>query len=167
MPGQPPFTILVWQEGKEFEVVCADARPEISGELLCATLLDHGIKCSYMALNALPHIIGKASKVLLGASAVKSNGTAVARAGSALVAMAASSARKPVLICAQSIKFHDEVQLESITSNEQGDPQVRPLYAPGDRDVWGIHLCPRSVGVLLAGHSDSAPSARPQHPIKC
>lgn len=112
------------QEGKNFEVICADARPEISGENLCAVLLDHGIKCSYMALNALPHMIGKASKVFLGASAVKSNGTAVARAGSALVAMAASNAQKPVLICAQSIKFHDEVQLESITSNEQGDPQV-------------------------------------------
>lgn len=121
--GQKPWIWFV-QEGKSFEVICADARPEISGEQLCAVLLDHGIKCSYMALNALPHMIGKASKVFLGASAVKSNGTAVARAGSALVAMAASNARKPVLICAQSIKFHDEVQLESITSNEQGDPQV-------------------------------------------
>lgn len=112
------------QEGKTFEVICVDARPDISGENLCARLLDNGIKCSYMALNALPHMIGKASKVLLGASAVKSNGTAVAKAGSALVAMAASNAQKPLLICAQSIKFHDEVQLEAITSNERGDPRV-------------------------------------------
>ena len=62
--------------------------------------------------------------VMLGAAAVKSNGAVVARAGTALVAMSAAMERKPVLICAQSIKFHDEVQLDSITSNEQGDPLV-------------------------------------------
>jgi translation initiation factor eIF-2B subunit delta len=109
-------------------VLVVDARPEISGENMACKLLSVGIKCSHMALDALTHMMKDATKVMLGASAVKSNGAAVARAGSALVAMASSNARKPVLICAQSIKFHDEVQLESITSNEQGDPLVR-LFA--------------------------------------
>jgi translation initiation factor eIF-2B subunit delta len=116
------------QQGKDFKVLVVDARPDISGEKMACTLLSAGIKCSHMALDALTHMIKDATKVMLGASAVKSNGAAVARAGSALVAMASANARKPVLICAQSIKFHDEVQLESITSNEQGDPMVRPPF---------------------------------------
>jgi translation initiation factor eIF-2B subunit delta len=64
------------------------------------------------------------TKVLLGASAVKSNGAVIARAGSAMVAMAAAQAHKPVLVCAQSIKFHEDVQLDSITENERGSVQV-------------------------------------------
>ena len=62
---------------------------------------------------------------MLGCAAVKSNGAVVARAGSALVAAAAAAERKPVLICAQTAKFHDDVQLDAITSNEQADPAVR------------------------------------------
>ena len=133
------------QQGKDFRVLVVDARPEISGERLACTLLSAGIKCAHMALDALTHMIQSATKVMLGASAVKSNGAAVARAGSALVAMASANARKPVLICAQSIKFHDEVQLESITSNEQGDPLVCSLNCSeavrGDATI----ACPGSV----------------------
>jgi translation initiation factor eIF-2B subunit delta len=115
------------QQGKDFTVMCVDARPNMTGERLTGTLLRAGVKCFYMALNAVSHMMRSVTKVLLGAAAVKSNGAVVARCGSAVVAMAAAGQRKPVLICAQSIKFHDEVQLESITSNEQGPKS--PLHS--------------------------------------
>jgi translation initiation factor 2B subunit (eIF-2B alpha/beta/delta family) len=47
-----------------------------------------------------------------------SNGTVMGRAGSASVAMAAHALSKPVLICCESYKFHERVQLDSITHNE-------------------------------------------------
>lgn len=111
------------EAGKRFEVMCVDARPHYEGERLCRTLLHAGIKCTYMALHAISFSMKAVTKVLLGASAVKSNGAVLARSGTAMVAMAAAVERKPVLICAQSIKFHEDVQLDAITSNEQGDPQ--------------------------------------------
>lgn len=143
-----------------------DARPEISGERLACTLLSAGIKCSHMALDALTHMIKSATKVMLGASAVKSNGAAVARAGSALVAMASANARKPVLICAQSIKFHDEVQLESITSNEQGDPLVCPTSLRCVRCVHE-HMHQSDSAGLDAGNSDSAEQTRDYGKLDC
>ena len=63
-------------------------------------------------------------QVFLGASAVLSNGTVMSRAGSAAVAMMANSSSKPVIICCETFKFHEKVQLDSITSNELGDPSA-------------------------------------------
>ena len=63
-------------------------------------------------------------QVFLGASAVLSNGTVMSRAGSAAVAMMATATSKPVIICCETYKFHEKVQLDSITANELGDPSV-------------------------------------------
>lgn len=62
------------------------------------------------------------SKVLLGASAVLSNGTVLSRAGCAVVAGAAAAAARPVIICCETYKFAERVLLDSITLNELGDP---------------------------------------------
>lgn len=72
------------------------------------------------------------TKVLLGAAAILSNGTVLSRAGSAAVAMSAAASSKPVLVCCEAFKFHERVQLDSITHNELGDPHVLahlPVYA--------------------------------------
>lgn len=53
-----------------------------------------------------------------------SNGTVMSRAGSAAVAMVATASSKPVIICCETYKFHEKVQLDSITANELGDPSL-------------------------------------------
>lgn len=63
------------------------------------------------------------TKVFLGASAVMSNGTVLSRVGSAAVAMLAEAQARPVLVACETYKFHERVQLDSITSNELRDPQ--------------------------------------------
>ena len=50
-------------------------------------------------------------QVILGAAAVMSNGTVMGRAGTAAVAMVAHSYSKPVLVCCESYKFHERVQV--------------------------------------------------------
>lgn len=63
-------------------------------------------------------------QVILGASAVLSNGTVVSRAGTAAVAMMAGAHNVPVMVCSETCKFHDQVQLDSFTQNELGDPRM-------------------------------------------
>ena len=60
--------------------------------------------------------------MFLGAASVLSNGTVMSRAGSAAVAMLAAAHRCPVLVCCETYKFHERVQLDSITQNELGNP---------------------------------------------
>ena len=64
----------------------------------------------------------EATKVVVGAAAVLSNGTVVGRAGSAAVAMAAAATSTPVLVMCEAFKFHERVQPDSITHNELGNP---------------------------------------------
>ena len=66
----------------------------------------------------------EATKVFMGASGAMSNGTILARAGSASVAMVADAMQRPVIICCETLKFVDRVQLDSITYNELGDPNA-------------------------------------------
>ncbi len=72
-----------------------------------------------------------------------SNGTVLSRVGCASVAMAASAAHTPVVVCAETYKFHERVQLDSFTLNELGDPEalvdVQGLPDVGALRGWRDH----------------------------
>lgn len=74
--------------------------------------------------------MSEVTKVFLGAAAVLANGTVISRAGCAAVAMMAAAHSTPVLICCETYKFHERVQLDAITNNELGDPRAL-LSVPG------------------------------------
>ena len=62
------------------------------------------------------------SKVLLGASAMLANGNVISRVGTSMVAVMARQYNVPVLVCCETYKFSEKVMLDSICSNELGDP---------------------------------------------
>jgi translation initiation factor eIF-2B subunit delta len=103
-------------------VIVVDSRPHYEGRKLVSVLANAGLQCSYLQINGLSYIMREVTKVFLGAAAFMSNGVAVARVGTALVAMTAHEANVPVLFCCETYKFSDRVQLDSITHNELGDP---------------------------------------------
>ena len=63
-------------------------------------------------------------QVFLGAAAVTANGTVLSRTGTAAVAMVAHEWRMPVMICCETCKFQEKVQLDSICCNELGNPDA-------------------------------------------
>ncbi|GJP59425.1 hypothetical protein CLOP_g12019 [Closterium sp. NIES-67] len=110
--------------GHVFRAIVVDSRPHLEGKEMVRRLLAGGISCLYLRLNAASYIMKDVTRVFLGAAAVLANGAAYARVGTAAVAMMAHAQRVPVLVCCESSKFHERVQLDSITHNEIGDPQV-------------------------------------------
>ncbi|KAL2531947.1 NagB/RpiA/CoA transferase-like superfamily protein [Abeliophyllum distichum] len=110
--------------GKQFRVVIVDSRPKLEGQMLLRRLVGQGISCTYTHINAVSYVMHEVTRVLLGASSVLSNGTVYSRVGTASVAMVAHQFRVPVLICCEAYKFHERVQLDSICSNELGDPDA-------------------------------------------
>jgi translation initiation factor eIF-2B subunit delta len=109
---------------KRVRVVVVDSRPHFEGKKLVRALsaVAPDVSCTYLHLNGLAYVMPVVTKVFLGASAFMSNGVAVARAGTAVVAMAAHDANVPVLFCCETYKFSDRVQLDAITHNELRDP---------------------------------------------
>jgi len=105
---------------KQFRVIVVDSPPMNEGRELLATLRAVNIECSYIQLPALTYVLQDVSKVLLGAAALMSDGSVAGRVGTAVVALAAHNSHIPVLVCAETYKISNRVQLESITSNELG-----------------------------------------------
>ncbi|KAL5167531.1 Translation initiation factor eIF-2B subunit delta [Glycine soja] len=110
--------------GKHFRVVVVDSRPKLRGKLLLRRLVEKGLSCTYIHINAVSYIMNEVTRVFLGASSVLSNGTVYSGVGTACVAMVAHAFRVPVLVCCEAYKFHERVQHDSICSNELGDPDV-------------------------------------------
>ncbi|EGO01639.1 hypothetical protein SERLA73DRAFT_177056 [Serpula lacrymans var. lacrymans S7.3] len=121
-------------EGKQFSVIVVDSRPMLEGKKLLAVLSSVGIPCTYLLLPAVGSIITEVSIVLVGAHSLHSNGAVFSRAGTALVAMMAKQHSVPVVVCCETYKFSDNVQLDSFIKNElapEGDlfssfPLTRP-----------------------------------------
>ncbi|CAA0814325.1 NagB/RpiA/CoA transferase-like superfamily protein [Striga hermonthica] len=112
------------QLNRKFRVVIVDSRPKLEGRKLLRRLVGKGINCTYTHINAVSYVMHEVTRVFLGASSVLSNGTVYSRVGTACVAMVANQFHVPVLVCCEAYKFHERVQLDSICSNELGDPDV-------------------------------------------
>jgi translation initiation factor eIF-2B subunit delta len=69
-------------------------------------------------------ILHRADLILLGASALHSDGSLYSRSGTALVATLAKEHRIPVVACVETYKFGERVILDGLASNELGDAEA-------------------------------------------
>nr|GEX07011.1 initiation factor 2B-related protein [Tanacetum cinerariifolium] len=109
---------------RQFQVVIVDSRPNLEGQSMLRRLIEKGLSCTYTHINGVSYIMHEVTKVFLGAASVFSNGTIYSTVGTACIAMVADAYHVPVLVCCESFKFHERVQLDAICSNELGDPDV-------------------------------------------
>lgn len=136
--------ISAHDQGKRFKVIVVDSRPLREGKHLATTLLGLGLAVKYCLLNGLSHSIHDVTKVFLGAHAMMSNGRLFSRVGTALVAMEANAADKPVIVLCETIKFTERVALDAIVHNEVAQPDelvIRGGPLERWRDVKKLQLC--------------------------
>ncbi|KAH0547587.1 hypothetical protein FGG08_000312 [Glutinoglossum americanum] len=119
-----------YDRGTKFRVIIIDSRPLFEGRNLARALADHGLEVQYSFTHALSYVIKDVTKVFLGAHAMLSNGRLYSRVGTALVAMTAKSNDIPVIVCCESIKFTERVNLDSIVTNELASPDELVLSSP-------------------------------------
>jgi translation initiation factor eIF-2B subunit delta len=91
------------------------------GKRLLSVLSGASIPCTYLLLPAIGSVIAEVSTVMVGAHSLHSNGAVFSRAGTALVAMMAQQYSVPVIVCCETYKFSEGVQLDSFTKNELGE----------------------------------------------
>ncbi|KAI0650111.1 eukaryotic translation initiation factor 2B delta subunit [Trametes meyenii] len=104
--------------GRAFSVIVVDSRPMLEGKRLAAVLSEAGIQCTYLLLPALGSVMSEVNTVLVGAHSIHTNGAVYSRAGTALVAMMAKRHSVPVVVCCETYKFSETIQLDSFTKNE-------------------------------------------------
>ena len=91
------------------QVIVVDSRPKLEGKELLRSLTNRGISCTYVLISALSYVMAEVTKVMLGASAMLSNGNVVSRVGTASVALMANQCKVPVLVCCETYKFSEKV----------------------------------------------------------
>jgi translation initiation factor eIF-2B subunit delta len=100
------------------------------------------------------------TRVLLGASSLLSNGAMLGPAGTAMVAALAKAQHIPVIVAAESYKFSEKVQLDSIVYNELGQTSEIAVMALGggaegaEGDAANV---PGPVAQRQTGYRGSAP----------
>jgi len=157
-----------WAAGRRLRVVVLDNGPGFEGRTLVRRLLTAGIPCTYAFLSALAHVLrvmtgataSASCKVLVGAQALCSNGSVIARTGTSVLAALASAAGVPVLVACETYKFHERVQLDAITLNELQDPDQLVESAPprarlslnGWREVTALKVLALAYDITLMEH---------------
>ncbi|KAG9397281.1 Translation initiation factor eIF-2B subunit delta [Carpediemonas membranifera] len=106
------------EEGKDFEVTVIDAPPRYTGRRMLHSLQSAGIPCSYCLIGAASRVVKEADTILLGAHAYMANGAMVGPVGTAMVAVIANDRHKPILAVCETIKFCNQVQIDSVAHNE-------------------------------------------------
>eukprot|EP01113_Clastostelium_recurvatum_P012267 TRINITY_DN1635_c0_g1_i1.p1 TRINITY_DN1635_c0_g1~~TRINITY_DN1635_c0_g1_i1.p1 ORF type:complete len:676 (-),score=142.98 TRINITY_DN1635_c0_g1_i1:27-2054(-) len=111
-------------EGKVFRVVVVDSSPNREGRQLLHRLVSQGLRCTYTMLNGLAYIMQEVNKIFVGAYSLLSNGALLSRVGTALVASVAKAYNVPFIVCCETYKFSERVQMDAITFNQLGDPDA-------------------------------------------
>lgn len=114
--------------GRHFRVIIVDSRPFQEGARLLEELVAAGISSSYVPINAIAYVIKEVTKTIIGAAGIYANGTLLSRTGTAAVCALSRRSNVPVIVCCETIKFSDRLQIDSFVFNELGDPDalVRP-----------------------------------------
>jgi len=139
------------EDKKIFRVIVVDSRPLLEGRDTLEILSKAGIPCTYVLLNALSYLMMReVTKVFLGASALMSNGSILSRVGTACVALLATDHNIPVLVCCETYKICNRVQLESITGNELGNAyEVTYTHCARSRPSNRLNESKSEVDMLL------------------
>ncbi|KAI5807127.1 hypothetical protein EDC01DRAFT_638252 [Geopyxis carbonaria] len=110
--------------GKQFRVIIADNRPLFEGRNILSSLCQAGIDCTYIHLYTLDHAMSEVTKVFLGTHAVMADGALYSRSGTAETARAAQGAGIPVIVCCETIKFSEKINIDGVVNNELGHPDA-------------------------------------------
>lgn len=137
-------------QGRRFRVIVVDARPLNDGKITMKACADANIPCMYTNLAGVNFVMDQATRVLLGTSAVLSNGAVLAPAGTAMIASIAKAHRVPTMFAAESYKFSFKVQLDSIVHNELGS--IHEIVVPNA-------ICSSGAGAVSAAGAGGGASA--------
>lgn len=116
------------RKGKNFKVVCTEARPNNAGYDAARELIKEGIPVTMVLDSAVAYVMDRVDFVLVGAEGVVENGGIINKIGTYQIAVVAKSLGKPVYVAAESYKFARLFPL-----NQQDLPQTKqPLLTPPD-----------------------------------
>lgn len=94
--------------GKEIHVYVTETRPRYQGLKMVRELLELGIPTTLVVDSSVRHIMKDVDMILVGTDTVTSDGSAISKIGTSLIALAAHEARVPFYVATPTFKFSEE-----------------------------------------------------------
>ncbi|MFH0986650.1 MAG: S-methyl-5-thioribose-1-phosphate isomerase [Candidatus Micrarchaeota archaeon] len=124
------------EQGRVFEVYVAEARPLYQGRITANELSKAGIPVTLIVDSAMRHYINDMDLAMTGADAITSDGFAINKVGTSMMALAAHEARTEFGMVVELLKFDPETKLGEQEKIEMREP----------KEVWDKP--PKGVKVL-------------------
>ncbi len=118
-------------DGKDFRIIVAESRPGDDGHVTAKLLSKAGFKVTLIIDSAIRYFMKYATKVFVGAEAIASNGAAVSKLGTSVMALSASEARVRVFVVAGTYKLY----LDTVFGELVDIPEAKPK-AILSRETW-------------------------------
>jgi ribose 1,5-bisphosphate isomerase len=123
------------RQGKSPHVFSTETRPFRQGLITGKALRDAGVDVTLIVDSAMLHVLEEkhVRRVIIGADAIDAQGGLYNKIGTRLLALAASSLKIPVYVCAETFKFSPYALEGESVEIEERDPAevVSPKDLPG------------------------------------
>lgn len=103
--------------GKNFRVIVTDSRTRLDGKKSLKALVKAKIHCTYILISNVSYHMPEVTRVVLGAEGVYNNCYLLNKVGTAMICCIANAFKKPVLVCVETYKLSEKVQLDSFCFN--------------------------------------------------
>lgn len=126
------------EQGKNIRVFCTETRPLYQGHITAKELIGAGIDTTMVVDSAMRWVLNKENidMIITGADAITSQGTAINKIGTRLLALAAREMDIPFYTATTLLKYDPETSIGKLTEIEMRSP----------KEIWPDH--PEGLKIL-------------------
>lgn len=122
--------------GKNVTAIITESRPGDEGKALAQQLVECAITAHYITDAQMGLFVSQADLVLVGADSILADGSAVNKAGTYLLALAADNLEVPFYVCAETFKKTSNTKVEVELEEKSGEELSLPTLP---------HITPRNI----------------------
>ena len=116
--------LRAFEQGKNIRVFCTETRPLYQGHITARELIEAGIDATMVVDSAMRWVLNKENidMIITGADAITSQGTAINKIGTRLLALAAREMDIPFYTATTLFKYDPETSIGKLTEIEMRSP---------------------------------------------
>ena len=124
--------LKAFKDGKDIRVFCTETRPLYQGHITARELVGAGVPTTMVVDSAMRWVINKENIdiIIVGADAITSQGTAINKIGTRLLALAAREMDIPFYIATNLLKYDPDTAIGKLTEIEMRQPNEIWTDAP-------------------------------------
>ncbi|MHA1685467.1 MAG: translation initiation factor eIF-2B [Candidatus Heimdallarchaeaceae archaeon] len=117
--------LRAFEQGKNIRVFCTETRPLYQGHITARELIEAGIEATMVVDSAMRWVLNKENidMIITGADAITSQGTAINKIGTRLLALAAREMDIPFYTATTLFKYDPETSIGKLTEIEMRAPE--------------------------------------------